>query len=237
MRDYPTSLETINAPRSRVSGGRFTPLRPEDFPERLHRIAIERAERRNGVWFVIGTCDCGNRADIRWSNLKSGSTKSCGCVSREGSHAIKHGATGKGGRRPGKSGRAPEYQSWSAMRGRVLNPNNPSFPLYGGRGIKICPQWDSYAQFLADMGPRPRGYSLDRIDPDGDYDPENCRWASASTQSRNTRAARIVDYHGVPVRLADLADASGVRYGLLHYRIHTLGWSAERAVSEPKRFW
>lgn len=85
-------------------------------------------------------------------------------------------------------GRTPEYNSWLSMRARVLNPRHRRYPNYGGRGIAICPEWlSSFAAFLNDMGPRPSGQTLDRIDPDGNYEPSNCRWADTSTQNSNRR--------------------------------------------------
>ena len=87
---------------------------------------------------------------------------------------------------------SPTYSSWQAMRQRCNNPNHEKFPLYGGGGITVCPEWSSYARFLADMGKRPDGMTLDRIDPDGNYQPGNVRWATPEEQEANKRKEPVV---------------------------------------------
>jgi len=104
----------------------------------------------------------------------------------------------------------PLFNIWKSMRGRCRNPNSPQYKDYGGRGISIDPSWDDFWTFLSDMGPRPEGHSLDRINNDGDYGPSNCRWATRKEQQRNQRRAVYVNIEGLPYRAIELAE----RYGL-----------------------
>jgi len=105
----------------------------------------------------------------------------------------------------------PLYHVWRSMRDRCLNSNSKAWPYYGGRGITICSRWDSFETFIADMGPRPDGYSLDRIDNNAGYSPENCRWADKQTQQRNQRRAVYVTVEGVKYRAIELAEMIGIK--------------------------
>lgn len=126
-------------------------------------------------------CDCGNTSFPLWRNVRIGTSSSCGCYGlecRKGHPKTKtHGMSG-----------TPEYRSWAAMRNRCTNPDNKGFKNYGGRGITVCERWmNSFENFYSDMGPRPDGFSIDRIDSDGNYEPSNCRWASMEVQVINRR--------------------------------------------------
>lgn len=129
-----------------------------------------------------------------------------------------------------------EYHAWNAMRSRCNNPWNPNFARYGARGIRVCERWQSdFTAFLQDMGRCPSGqHSIERIDNDGDYAPENCRWATPKEQARNRRSSRLLSYRGATRTAAEWAEVIGITQGTLHARLKE-GWSVERALTQPLR--
>lgn len=123
------------------------------------------------------------------------------------------------------------------MHQRCSDPSRPDFKWYGGRGITICERWNSFENFLTDMGERPEGKTLDRYpDHDGNYEPGNCRWATPTEQANNRRSNREVIYRGERMTLAELARRSGVQFATLRMRIES-GWSVEKAAEHPVRPW
>lgn len=131
--------------------------------------------------------------------------------------------------------RTPEYRSWRAMRTRCENPNHHAFPRYGGRGITVCERWKSYENFLADMGRRPDlSFTLDRIDNNQGYSPDNCRWAGRRTQILNSTTSRQVTYGDVTCGLKEMAHRHGLSHQLLKFRMDK-GMSLEEALTAPKR--
>jgi hypothetical protein len=154
--------------------------------QRIGRLVV-RDEIRNarGVWSARCICDCGSLVTATLTNLKSGSTQSCGCLQREA--AARVGAAGT----THCLSKHEHYPRWRNMLARCEDPKNPRYSQWGGRGIKVCAEWHdarAFIGYLEDvLGPRPGGHSLDRIDNDGDYEPGNVRWADDLTQRRNQR--------------------------------------------------
>lgn len=160
-------------------------------------------------------CDCGAETVVRAADLTAGRTSSCGCLRAE--------MTGSAARIHGMSD-SPEHRAWRAMRARCSNPNGQDYAYYGARGIVVCERWESFSCFLADMGPRPGpGYSIDRINVDGNYEPGNTRWATRKQQMRNTRRATWVVYEGVRMTLHDAAALCGIPGKALRQR-YRHGW-------------
>lgn len=165
-------------------------------------------------------CDCGNHTVVLGHNLRCSTTTSCGCLRVEGKYQV--------------SCRGPEYKTWVNMRTRCNNPKSSQFLDYGGRGIEICERWRKFENFYADMGPRPASeYSLDRINVDGNYEPSNCRWATKEEQANNARSNIPLTYSDKTMNLAQWAREIAINEKTLYDRINKLGWSVERALTEP----
>lgn len=183
--------------------------------------------RRFGRLTVIGQdgkkwlcrCICGGHKSVFSENLSAGRTRSCGCLLKEIS--TRHGMAG-----------TPTYKSWAAMKARCLDPEAPDYPRYGGRGIKVCDRWLSLKNFAADMGLRPSGTTLDRIDNNGNYEPNNCRWATAIQQANNKRDTHLLTYAGKTLSISQWARETGIGRVTLAKRIKR-GWPVDVALTAP----
>lgn len=175
-------------------------------------------KNRASCWYV--KCDCGKIKVIRGVTMMTGKAMSCGCLQKENmsKRTYKHGMT-----------ESATYHCWEAMKDRCLNPKNPAYKNYGGRGIKICERWMSFENFLADIGEKPKGKSLDRMDNNGNYELSNCRWATVEEQWNNKRTNHILVYNGIALTIAQWARRLQITQGTLYSRIHR-GWSIEKAL-------
>ena len=172
---------------------------------------------------VTARCRCGTVRDVLFGNLRSGISRSCGCLSREltARRFYKHGA----------SHRTREYCSWRAMLTRCYNPRVKSYTIYGARGIRVCQRWrHNYIAFLHDVGPRPPNTSLERRNVNGNYTPRNCYWATSQQQAWNTQRSRILTYQGVSLPLSEWARRLGLRHAALRTRLQR-GWPLAKVLS------
>lgn len=196
---------------------------------RFGRLTVlgEAPERRRRQVYWDCRCDCGALVAILGYALRAGHTRSCGCLYRD---TIRVRSTTHGLSKIG-----PEYIAWTAMRRRCRNLNGQDYPLYGGRGITVCPEWDDFTTFYRDLGPRPSPqHSLDRIDNDGPYCKDNCRWTTDTTQARNRRSSRTLTWRGETRSVPDWAEVVGLPWKTIHHRL-ALGWTVEQALTRPLR--
>lgn len=178
-------------------------------------------------WHCV--CDCGNETISYGTQLKNGSTKSCGCYGREKQilSAVKHG---------GRNTRL--YHIWAMMKQRTENPKHTAYKNYGACGVKVCKMWhDDFAAFRE--WAYAAGYrdelTIDRIDNNGDYEPENCRWVDRTDQNRNQRQNVQLEYGGKKQLMTDWAKEIGISEQALYRRINVLHWPLERALTEKNR--
>lgn len=178
-------------------------------------------------------CDCGHLREVYVYNLTAGASRSCGCLQRERSSvSCRERSTVHGHAARDKS---PEYIAWRAMISRCENPRHRSFAAYGGRGIRVCSRWRaSFSRFLEDVGRKPKGRTLGRVDNNGNYEKSNVRWETSREQQRNRRSNLRLTVNGRTATASDWADETGLSVFLICSRIQQ-GWPHERAVTEPKR--
>lgn len=189
------------------------------------RVLSLAPKRGRGLWWNC-ICACGKELVVRASALTSQTQKSCGCLSRDKTSARSrvHGES--------NANDTPEHRAWHSAISRCHNPNSQSFHSYGARGISVCDKWrNSYTAFLADMGRRPTSaHSLERVNNDGGYSPENCRWATPAEQSRNQRRNIRILVNGELVLLKDACRARGINSKTGYWR-HSQGWAPDEILS------
>jgi len=184
-------------------------------PKLIYKNCWQRISNRS--FSSLYLCRCGNTFISTINDIKKGRRKGCGCFNRT------HGMTG-----------TSEFNAWRSMKSRCYDVSKKEFKDYGGRGIKVCDKWlVSFNHFLDDMGKKPGdNYSLDRINNNKDYAPENCRWASKREQTNNRRNTCFIEYKGKRLPLTEWAKILGIDYRTLVSRFR-YGWSVDKAFNRP----
>lgn len=191
--------------------GRLTVLRDVGCNSRRERMYLCR-------------CECGGTRRVRGTRLRSGVVADCGCSYQVRRHDIARRANWKHGMSRGST-----YSSWHAMMGRCTSRANRSWKNYGGRGITVCQRWHSFLNFVGDLGERPEGTELDRIDVNGNYEPGNCRWVTRSANFRNKRNNRTLTVEGKTLTIAEWAERTGIRHNTIAARLRR-GCTAAEAL-------
>ena len=191
----------------------------------MHR--VENTEQNRAQWLC--RCDCGSEKVAQAAYLNKGTTRSCGCLGIE--QRKKAAQTQVTPYSRSTMGR--ERKSWEAMLSRCYNPDNISFNSYGERGITVCDRWrNSFKVFVDDMGRRPTDTTLERIDNNANYEPENCKWATRQEQANNRRTNRSITINGQTLTVAQWARKLGISCFVIHTRLYN-GLSEHDAVMSP----
>lgn len=198
----------------------------------LTAVEIIGKKGKSNLWKCL--CVCGNETTAIPSQLRRGDKTSCGCKKKQKRKPRPDLAKLNKQRATHAMSGNYTYSSWQAMKSRCYDKNDKDYPRWGGRGITVCDEWkNSFVQFYKDMGERPSGHTIDRINNEGNYEPENCRWAIAKTQSNNTRKNYFIEYMGRIQTAKQWAEELGnVEYKTILYRLRN-GWDTHEALTTP----
>ena len=207
---------------------------PVHFGDRFDRLVVigpgehKTNERGHTIYHAKVACICGTQFSVAITSLKSGNTRSCGCINDERRRIsplnLRHGMVG-----------TPTYKTWQSMKARCNNSRDTVFKNYGGKGISVCERWLKFENFLADMGERPSGMSLDRIDNSGNYEPGNCRWATDLTQAFNQSHTTRVTFGGNVVSFSEAARKIGRTTSTLREWGAKYGYSPQQIVDHYRK--
>ena len=200
--------------------------------KRFGRLVVLNADHKSDkqLWYWKCICDCGRETVVSGDKLRRGATKSCGCLQdelRKAGHRKTHGMTN-----------TRLYTEWTNMKARCLRPTSSMYPRYGARGIRVCDDWMSFEGFMrwAVSSGYTDDLTIERIDVDGNYCPENCRWISMKDQHLNRSDSHRITAFGVTKTIKEWSESSGIKYDTIERRINAYGWTPEDAVSiKPKR--
>lgn len=185
---------------------------------------LKEVNRRHGRRHFLCVCDCENEKVVMMSNLLGGQVRSCGCLKKENYQNITHGQKG-----------TRLYRIWNGMKTRCLNENDASYMQYGGRGIEIYDSWIDFAGFFnwAISSGYANDLTLERINVDGNYHPDNCEWIPLGEQAKNRTNTQYLTFQGETKTMKEWSEETGIEYPTLHARIKKYKWSVERALTTP----
>lgn len=183
---------------------------------------IEEAPRRRYNQYFLCLCDCGVKKEIKFYDIKTGMTKSCGCLSKDVTteRNLKHSLS-----------KHSAYHTWNGIVDRCRNPKNAMWRHYGGRGIDVCEEWLDVMSFINDMGEKPKGMQIDRIDNNKGYYKENCRWVVSKENNRNKRTNLFISYNGETKCITDWAEVTGIHKSIIRQRLK-YKWTPEEILTK-----
>jgi len=191
--------------------------------------AGERRTATRGMYWLC-KCECGTIKEISALSLVRGLVVSCGCYCKEiNSLRVVHGQN----RRHSK--KTPTYTSWAKMNDRCNNQKCKEYQWYGAKGIIVCESWRNFENFFKDMGVRPIGTTIDRIDSSGNYEPSNCRWETAKNQANNTSRNVSFEHNGKLMTISELAELADMEYDTMYCRLIKYKWSVQQSISTPTK--